>query len=163
MSRSAADLDTLLAAYRTLDVAVRASAQAIRFRYRELVRQHHPDRFAAGSPEQARAQERMREINAAYDLIEAAPLQHHQFASEPLDAPPPRPGPLDRPVSVAVETFARFGMGVLLGLLIVAALHRRRVPGVEAYGFIIPMVVGLACTSTSASMNGLIRWLWWWS
>ena len=78
-SETATDQE-LRAAYRTLGVDDRASALAIRHRYRELAQIHHPDKWPLGSPDQAAAAERMRDINAAYDLIEGAPLEH---ASQP--------------------------------------------------------------------------------
>lgn len=55
--------------YRILDVDPRASGTAIKRRWRELAREHHPDR-AAGHPEEAaRLTSRMARINAAYDLL----------------------------------------------------------------------------------------------
>lgn len=55
--------------YRVLDVAPDADDDAIKRRWRELARQHHPDR-SAGDPEAtARSTTRMARINAAYDLL----------------------------------------------------------------------------------------------
>jgi hypothetical protein len=74
------DVDELVAAYRTLGMERRASPLAIRTRHRELAKLHHPDKWPPGSAEQVVAAERMREINAAYDLIEDAPLQYREAA-----------------------------------------------------------------------------------
>ena len=96
-TRPAPDVQELLAAYRTLDVPPKASPVAVRIRYRELAQLHHPDKWPNGSAEQVAAAERMREINAAYDLIEDAPLQHREIPVEPTHAlPAPRANWLTR-------------------------------------------------------------------
>ncbi len=59
-------------AYSTLGVSVDATDQDIKRAYHKLIRENHPDRLAAkGLPENMRelAEERTREINAAYDVI----------------------------------------------------------------------------------------------
>src|SRR5262245_8968884 len=78
---SPADVQELVAAYRTLDLELGASPVVIRNRYRELVQIYHPDKWPQGSAEQVASAERMREINGAYDLIEDAPLQYQQTRS----------------------------------------------------------------------------------
>jgi preprotein translocase subunit Sec63 len=163
MSTAAADLDRLLAAYRALDVDVGASARAIRFRYRELVRQHHPDRWPEGSPEQARAQERMREINAAYDLIESAPLRDHEFPPDPVrsDSTIGQYG-VARPPSVLIETLARLALGAAVGVLFALMLYARGMPGFPIYVVAIPIVLALAFSSTSPRVYRLLRLFWWW-
>jgi hypothetical protein len=161
VSTAAPDLDQLLGAYRTLDVDVRASARAIRFRYLELARQHHPDKWPAGSPDQATAANRMRQVNAAYSLIEAAPLRHHVFAGEPVDEQPAR-HPLNRPVSVAVETFIRVGLGAIAGAIVAMSLHNAGVPGVRLYAPALMLVMAFAFTSTSERAADVVRLLWWW-
>jgi hypothetical protein len=164
MPQSTENIDVLLSAYRTLDVDIRASADAIRHRYLELVRRHHPDRWPAGSPQQELAAGRMRDINAAHDLIESAPLRDHVFACEPVadHQSTPSPDPFGRPVSVMVETLARFTFGVTVGLLFVFATHSRRLPGIQFYGFAIPLLLGFAFTSNSGRVWNLLRIFWWW-
>lgn len=59
-------------AYAALGLDPRASETEIRAAYRKLIRENHPDRLASkGLPESMRAiaEERAREINAAFDLI----------------------------------------------------------------------------------------------
>ena len=67
--------DRLADAYAALGVSADASSTDIKRAYRRLISQNHPDKLAArGLPESMRAvaEERSREINAAYDLIKAA-------------------------------------------------------------------------------------------
>jgi curved DNA-binding protein CbpA len=55
--------------YRELDVPSDASDAAIKRRWRDLARDHHPDRAKPGSREAADLTRRMARINAAYDLL----------------------------------------------------------------------------------------------
>jgi curved DNA-binding protein CbpA len=55
--------------YRVLGVRADASSSAIKRRWRELARDHHPDRAAGDRDEAARLTGRMARINAAYDLL----------------------------------------------------------------------------------------------
>ena len=67
--------DRLADAYGALGITPEASPDEIKRAYRKLISQNHPDKLAArGLPESMRAvaEERSREINAAYDLIKAA-------------------------------------------------------------------------------------------
>jgi DnaJ like chaperone protein len=67
--------DRLADAYAALGVSPEASPPEIKRAYRKLISQNHPDKLAArGLPESMRAvaEERSREINAAYDLIKDA-------------------------------------------------------------------------------------------
>lgn len=64
--------DRLADAYTALGVSAESSPAEIKRAYRRLISQNHPDKLAArGLPESMRAvaEERSREINAAYDLI----------------------------------------------------------------------------------------------
>jgi DnaJ like chaperone protein len=66
-------------AYAAIGVSPEASESEIKRAYRQLIRENHPDKLAAkGLPEGMRqlAEERMREINVAYELIKKA----RQFA-----------------------------------------------------------------------------------
>lgn len=62
-------------AYKALGLTAEATPAEIKRAYRKLMSQNHPDKLAArGLPESMRAvaEERSREINAAYDLIKEA-------------------------------------------------------------------------------------------
>lgn len=66
--------------YVVLGVRHDATTLAIKRRWRELAREHHPDR-AAGDPEEAtRLTGRMAQINAAYDLL-SDPIRRAQWDS----------------------------------------------------------------------------------
>ena len=67
--------DRLTDAYAALGVRPDATEAEIKRAYRRLISQNHPDKLAArGLPESMRAvaEERSRELNAAYDLIKSA-------------------------------------------------------------------------------------------
>jgi DnaJ like chaperone protein len=67
--------DRLADAYQALGITPEAAPAEIKRAYRKLISQNHPDKLAArGLPESMRAvaEERSREINAAYDLIKSA-------------------------------------------------------------------------------------------
>jgi DnaJ like chaperone protein len=67
--------DRLADAYVALGVAADAEPAEIKRAYRKLISQNHPDKLAArGLPESMRAvaEERSRELNAAYDLIKSS-------------------------------------------------------------------------------------------
>lgn len=71
----AAPKQRLTDAYAALGVSPDASPDDIKRAYRRLISQNHPDKLAArGLPESMRpvAEERSREINAAYDLVKSA-------------------------------------------------------------------------------------------
>ncbi|MBD5559496.1 MAG: DnaJ domain-containing protein [Clostridia bacterium] len=55
--------------YEVLGVSDSASEEEIKSAYRRLVKKYHPDRFPHGSPEQAEAAEKLKQVNAAYDMI----------------------------------------------------------------------------------------------
>ena len=55
--------------YRVLGIPRDATANEIKRRWRELAREHHPDRAAGDVPEQERLTSRMARINAAYDVL----------------------------------------------------------------------------------------------
>jgi hypothetical protein len=162
-STETADLQALIAAYAVLDVELTASEAAIRARYRELALRHHPDVHTQGSPAQQQAATRMAAINAAFNLIRNAPLRHYRHdSSEAGAAIPHAAGAFDRPLSVATETLARLAVGALLGLALALVLQNRRVPGFFLYVWILPLVIGLACTSTSVRTGSMLRLLYWW-
>jgi curved DNA-binding protein CbpA len=118
--------------YRVLGVAADASTNQIKRRWRELAREHHPDRAAGDREEASRLTGRMARINAAYDLLrdpgrrsrydstpagrraragasEAEGGARHGFAdgldAEPVGPPPP---PRTPPVTARFDTSNAF-------------------------------------------------------
>jgi len=63
--------DEILRAYRSLDLEPGSSFEAAKQAYRELVRVWHPDRFQNDPRVQARAQEKLKEINRAYHQLQS--------------------------------------------------------------------------------------------
>lgn len=55
--------------YQILEVSPNASKEEIQAAYRKLVKKYHPDRYPAG-PQRDLATEKIKKINAAYDMIQ---------------------------------------------------------------------------------------------
>jgi curved DNA-binding protein CbpA len=106
--------------YRVLDIRHDASADEIKRRWRELAREHHPDRAAHDADERQRLTTRMARINAAYDVLrdpvrraryDATPLARRERFSEgrsPGEAAGPPPPPPAPPVTARFDTSALF-------------------------------------------------------
>jgi len=117
--------------YQVLDIRPDATNAAIKRRWRELAREHHPDRAAGDSAEAARLTARMARINAAYDLLRD-PMRRAEFdssaegrrarswgADTPFEADSdtsvdprspfgPPPPPRTKPVTARFDTTASF-------------------------------------------------------
>lgn len=65
-----------------LDVRHDASAEEIKQRWRELAREHHPDRAGEDATERDRLTTRMARINAAYDVL-SDPVRRARYDSTP--------------------------------------------------------------------------------
>lgn len=117
--------------YQVLDVAHHSSDMQVKRRWRELAREHHPDRAAGNSEEAARLTSRMARINAAYDLLrdpvrraayDSSPQGRRarqsaaagaagahfddEFADSPRSGPPPPPP--SAPITARFDTTASF-------------------------------------------------------
>jgi curved DNA-binding protein CbpA len=107
--------------YRVLDVRHDAAADEIKRRWRELAREHHPDRAGADNEERERLTTRMARINAAYDVL-SDPVRRARYDATPharreryaegraeggpdFGPPPPPPSP---PVTARFDTSASF-------------------------------------------------------
>jgi DnaJ domain len=62
-------MDDILECYRILDVSPNASLEEVKRAYRELARVWHPDRFPNDIQLQQKAQEKLKQINLAYERI----------------------------------------------------------------------------------------------
>ncbi len=147
-----------MAAYKVLDLELNASEAAIEHWYHELSLLNQPDRCRAGSSEQQRVAEKRRQIDAAYRLIQHAPLYDHRLAQEAAEHEQERvPDPgfvLERQVSVATEVIVRFVLGVVVGLLVAASMNTRGVPGFEIYVWGVPLVLGILFMSSERPVFG---------
>jgi len=103
-----------------LDVRHDAPADEIKRRWRELAREHHPDRAGHDGEERARLTTRMARINAAYDVLRD-PVRRARYDSTPLarreryaegrspdEASGPPPPPPTPPVTARFDTSALF-------------------------------------------------------
>jgi curved DNA-binding protein CbpA len=106
--------------YHVLDVRRDASAEDIKQRWRELAREHHPDRVRGDGGQRERQTTRMARINAAYDVLrdpvrraryDASPEARRtrvEQADGPARAGGPPPSPPSRPVTARFDTSALF-------------------------------------------------------
>jgi len=107
--------------YHVLDVRHDASAEEVKRRWRDLAREHHPDRAGSDGHERERLTTRMARINAAYDVLRD-PVRRARYDSTPHArreryADPgrarqrsggPPPPPPTRPVTARFDTSALF-------------------------------------------------------
>lgn len=103
-----------------LDVRYDAPADEIKRRWRDLAREHHPDRAGHDGDERARLTTRMARINAAYDVLrdpvrraryDATPLARRERYAEgrpPGEPSGPPPPPFTPPVTARFDTSALF-------------------------------------------------------
>ena len=119
-----------------------------------------PDKWPNGSAEQVAAAERMREINAAYDLIEDAPLQHREIPVEPTHAASRAPSELayatrDRPGQVPIRRLG--GRSSLVYWLSSRGLMQ------DLYSWLVAIVMGIVFARTTWISNrlleGIVGWL----
>jgi len=114
--------------YHELGVSPHATNTEIKRRWRELAREHHPDRAAGDADEAARLTRRMARINAAYDLLRdpvrrasydsspagrrarAGDAERAEFGEPDVSAQPsgPPPPPRTRPVTARFDTTTAF-------------------------------------------------------
>jgi outer membrane protein assembly factor BamE (lipoprotein component of BamABCDE complex) len=77
-------------AYAILEVPPGASRDEVRLAYRDLLKVWHPDRHSGDPALQRRAEDRLKRIIAAYDLVEEAGFPSRPSPSKE-ETPPPRP------------------------------------------------------------------------
>lgn len=172
MSDSVADVpvDDCLAAYRTLEIDARASATAIRQRYRELATRYHPDKWPHASQEQASASARMAEINAAYQLIRDAPLEDCVLPEETIPEPTTEEQRDERirevhALDLAVERTLRFAAGAGVGLLLGVSLYQRSMMGQMSALVLVPLVFGLLFAVSPVGawrVHEMVQAVLWW-
>ena len=72
--------------YQLLGLASDASPEEVKQAYRDLVKVWHPDRFAHDERLRLKAQEHLKEINGAYELLQARAFEA-SIAAEPIVEP----------------------------------------------------------------------------
>lgn len=80
---------TLTDARAILEVSAGATADDIHRAYRELVRVWHPDRFASDPTLQTKAQEKLKQINEAYQSLKSAEFATREPSAADSDSPLP--------------------------------------------------------------------------
>jgi hypothetical protein len=80
-------VDELNKYYELLGVRPGASAQELKTAHRDMAKVWHPDRFAHDPRLQQKAQEKLKEINEAYDQLTAAKTGRRPRAATPPPAP----------------------------------------------------------------------------
>ena len=87
-------MDDIDGYYATLELKSGASLEEVKRAYRDMVKVWHPDRFSHDPRLQKRAQEKLKEINLAYQRLES-------FLQEqvPPSQPPPQPEVREAPRS----------------------------------------------------------------
>src|SRR4029453_2039443 len=115
------DLFAFMDAYAVLGVDYAADSSTIRHAHRRLAKQHHPDRYPAGSSEQQQASARMAEINYAYRLVRDAPLRYHRISRASDPTTPWTDSELDAALQRA-RVNQQFDRWMTVGLMVVAVI-----------------------------------------
>lgn len=109
-------------AYELLGVKPGVSPRELKAAHRDLAKVWHPDRFGHDPRLQQKAQEKLTEINEAYELLISG--------KTPKPSPAPRPQRVPRTRTTAPKSPQRFGLALLafmamFGVTITVLLHNR--------------------------------------
>ena len=116
--------------YELLGISPGASAQELKTAHRDMAKVWHPDRFSHDPRLQQKAQEKLKEINEAYDQLVSGKARRQPPSPPPVERNPPSSRstrfdqhvePSPQPVSVAVAQRMRWRL-VVLPLLIFGAV-----------------------------------------
>jgi hypothetical protein len=100
-------MDEISRCRKILGVDAGTSLEDLKSIYRDLVQVWHPDRFAGNERLQLKAQEKLKEINAAYDFLIANAFQNEvQIAAPETDSSPVVPPPAQEESPVEEEVAA---------------------------------------------------------
>lgn len=129
--------------YRVLELEPGASLEQVKQAWRELVKVWHPDRFPNDVKLQSKAQERLKDINGAYEMLErylnlGSPppndrvssfrtsdraqqqgRRHHESQDTHTETPPPQPPP---PTSSQKKHEAKSDQKIFVGWVVAAVL-----------------------------------------
>jgi TPR repeat protein len=90
-------MDQINASLKLLGLDPEASPEAAKQAYRDLVRVWHPDRFGADQRLQQKAEEKIKEINDAYEVVQAYIFRKAALHAGSPGGPGPTPEPPSRP------------------------------------------------------------------
>lgn len=106
--------------YRILDVPPNATEDQIRHAWRELNKVWHPDRFGQDEALRRRAEEKLKEINRAYEILKSGRAGSGRPRSEDRDRSGPGPAEWavrDERREIRAESFEQIARWVLAGKL----------------------------------------------
>ena len=106
-------------AYELLGVEPGVSPKDLKAAHRDLAKVWHPDRFLHDPRLQEKAQEKLKEINEAYDLLSSGKIPK---SVKPPPPPPPREAETVYTQRVATPHRSRNGHGVSVALLLFVAV-----------------------------------------
>jgi hypothetical protein len=107
--------DDLIKYYELLGVAPGVSAQELKTAHRDLAKVWHPDRFAHDPRLQQKAQEKLKEINEAYDQLALAKTGRRKPVTTASAAQPSQPTPASaRPVPLTLILLPALAFAVLV-------------------------------------------------
>lgn len=154
------DSSGITAAYKRLGLTPGVSPIAARRRYRELIKESHPDRFPAGSESQTRAVRITQEINSAYETIKRAAV-HHEVPLWQPSPPAKRVSKDDEYVEDRALTIDRFGTG-LIGLLLGVFIDFGIGSELAVVWVLVPVIAGIVgFVFGMSAIQAVIRILWW--
>jgi hypothetical protein len=116
-------MDDLTQAFHTLGLQPEATQAEVRQAYRDLVNVWHPDRFAHDERLQKLAQEKLKEINGAQELLKA----HFFAAGTVLETPPTTepPPPAPEPTAKPRPLWFAVGLGLLVAVIALAVVAKK--------------------------------------
>jgi hypothetical protein len=166
MHLEADDVRRLKGAYQALGLPPASTAAEIKRAFRRLAKTWHPDKWPAGSPQQAKAADRMRDINVAFEAIRHAPLRYHIEGHPRVAARAAARGKEVRhetvPLTDRSEWIGRFVLGVFFGLFVCVLLTCGTGEMSAALWIVIPAATGLAsATLGNRFWEAAIESLWW--
>jgi preprotein translocase subunit Sec63 len=153
------DAGAIAKAYLVLGLQPGVSPLAARRRYRELVKQWHPDRHPAGSTSHAEATRRTQEINESYRLIKDAAIHREvPLRRSTASAQASSPTVVNLEVDTVADRMVAAVAGILLGAFIDLALMSES--AIVWVG--VPMALGAAGAALGwRAIEAVIRALWW--
>ncbi len=167
MHLDADELRRLRSAYEVLGVPLSSAAAEIKREFRRLAKTWHPDKWPAGSEQQAKAADRMREINVAFEAIRHAPLRYHIEGHPRVAARAAARGREVRhetvPFTDHTESAVRFVTGAFYGLFICVVLTCGGYELPTALWVVLPGLTGLASVYFGNAFWGwVLESFWWW-